>query len=335
MSAARRAYRWIRAQGYEWLGMNHAARRRLDGSRAALLMYHRVLPRDRAQRLAVEPGMFVTPQTFRNHLDWLEASFRVLPLGEVVTRLADRRPLPPGACAITFDDGWRDNFEHAFPELERRAMPATIFLVTERVGTRGAFWPDEVCRLLASLAASDRRKAADRIAAATRGDPAQAVLAALKMRPEAEREQALNALHEEYGLRSSSGRELLEWAEVEQMAASGVIDFECHGASHAILTGLTPEAMRDELERAARQLRERGHGCGRLLAYPSGAYDDEVTRTARSVGFRAAFTTLRGLASASVDALTLPRIGLHDDISATRAEFRSFVPGRSREASDA
>ena len=112
--------------GLEWSGANRRARRRLDGTRAAVLMYHRVLPAPDAERLAVEPGMFVTPETFERQLEWLEASFRVLPLSEVVARLADARPLPERACAISFDDGWRDNHTHVLPALARRGLPATI-----------------------------------------------------------------------------------------------------------------------------------------------------------------------------------------------------------------
>ncbi len=61
--------------------------------------------------------------------------YRVLPLAELADRLAARAPLPDRAVVLTFDDGFRDNYEHAFPVLQRYAMPATIFLVAGYVGT--------------------------------------------------------------------------------------------------------------------------------------------------------------------------------------------------------
>ncbi|MFO0687459.1 MAG: hypothetical protein U0900_02005 [Myxococcota bacterium] len=60
-------------------GSSARARARLDGSCAAVLMYHRVLPAEQARRLFVEPGMFVTPGTFARHLDWLARDFTILP----------------------------------------------------------------------------------------------------------------------------------------------------------------------------------------------------------------------------------------------------------------
>ncbi len=66
-------------------------------------------------------------------------------------------------CAITFDDGWRDNWKHAVPELERRGLPATVFVVSERVRIAGAFWPDELLRRLDPLPATKRRDLAQRL----------------------------------------------------------------------------------------------------------------------------------------------------------------------------
>lgn len=304
------------------------ARARLDGTRALVLMYHRVLPASDARRDAVEDGMYVTPETFARHLDWLAAELRVLPLHEVVARLGDGRALPPGACAITFDDGWRDNAEHALPALERRGLPATVFVVTERMGSEGAFWPDEVCRRLALLPAAARRPLAERLGAPLgarlgadpAGEPEAAVLAHLKTLGDDARARALDVLREATPAPPVRGRELLDWDEVDRLALGGV-DVESHGATHAILTVLPDDAVRAEIRTARERLRERGHGRHGLFAYPSGAHDDRVVGIARELGQRAAVTVERRLAAAPCDPLRIPRVGLHDDISRTRAEF--------------
>lgn len=326
MRIGRSLLRRARDGALEWSGANARARARLDGSCAAVLMYHRVLPRAEARARAVEPGMFVTPETFARHVDWLADGFRVLPLGEIATRLAEDRPLPPGACAISFDDGWRDNLEHASPELSRRGLPATVFLVVDRVGTRGAFWPDEVCRRLAPLPPRERRRVARELGAASSSDPISSLLAHLKATPEAERGAALERLRVRCPDPGADDRELLDWDEIDAMATRG-IEFESHGLSHAILTGVSPEIATRELADARSRLRERGHGREDLLAYPSGAADPSVMRLARQAGYRCAFTTARGLASAADDPMALPRLGLHDDVSATRSGFHARVPG--------
>lgn len=322
----RSALRRLRAEAYRWSGRCALARERLDGSRAAVLLYHRVLPREVAERRAVEPGMYVTPESFALHLDWLAADFRVLPLHEILSRLAAGQPLPSGACAITFDDGWRDNADYALPELARRGVPATLFAVSERVGTPGAFWPDEVCRSLAAVSPERRSEVARELGAAPGNDPVTALLDALKRVPEAERGARLEVLRAATPPQEPFGRELCDWDELARLAAAGV-EVESHGATHAILTGLPDEEARRELRASRETLRERGHGRHDLLAYPSGAHDARTAQIAREVGFRAALTTEPGLLRAKLDPLALPRVSLHQDVSGSRAEFLFRVPG--------
>jgi peptidoglycan/xylan/chitin deacetylase (PgdA/CDA1 family) len=321
MQSLRSAARRTRAELYTRSGMARAARRRLDRSCAAVLAYHRVLPAEAARRDRVEPGMFVTPETFRRHLAALHRHFRVLPLRELVARLAARSPLPERSCAITFDDGWRDNHDHAWPALREAGMPATVFLVTDRVGTDGDFWPDEVARRVACL--PPERRAALGI----RPAPAHELVAAWKELPEEARDRRLEALRDATPEVPAPPRALLDWAEVEAMARGGV-DFESHAATHAILPGLSATRVRDELVRARATLRDRGLGAGALLAYPNGSCDATVADIARDVGHLAAFTTEPALAGFSHPLHRLPRIGLHEDVSGSAAEFHWLVPGR-------
>lgn len=323
-------------------GASARARARLDGSCAAVLMYHRVLPAERARRLHVEPGMYVTPETFAHHLDWLAESFAILPLGEIVEALESGTALPRGACAVTFDDGWRDNLEHALPALRARRLPATIFAVSDRVGTPGAFWPDEVCRGLAPLGPRERGATLRQVGlerALDSGDDVAAALLLLKALDETERSAVLGALRRatQGGAAAASvadERELLDWSELDRLAEQGVA-IESHGASHAILTGVSRARAKDELARSLAALRARGHARLGLFAYPSGAFDGEVVELAREVGYRAAFTTQIGLASRGEDRLRLPRVAVHEDISRSRAEFLRFVPGTARAATAA
>src|SRR5690606_22913761 len=55
---------------------------------------------------------------------------------------------PHRACALTFDDGWRDNYVHAFPVLRESRAPATIYLVSRLVGGNYGFWPTRLARIL-------------------------------------------------------------------------------------------------------------------------------------------------------------------------------------------
>lgn len=84
----------------------------------------------------------VSPSLFAEQMEWLRTNVRVVPLSEVVTALAGRRPLPERAAVLTFDDGFRDFYCSAAPILRRLRLPATIFLPSGYCGKSNC-WPGQ------------------------------------------------------------------------------------------------------------------------------------------------------------------------------------------------
>ena len=88
-------------------------------------------------------SLTVGVRTFERYCRYFQRRFRVVPLRDLVEKLEAGRPVGR-ELAITFDDGYRDNFENAAPILERLSLPATFFLVTEWMGTGVVpFWDHE------------------------------------------------------------------------------------------------------------------------------------------------------------------------------------------------
>ena len=78
------------------------------------------------------------------HLDWIARRFQVVSLDDLRVRLETRSRTAPPIAAITFDDGYRDVYEHAFPLLQRKGLPATVFVATSYVGTDGVLPHDKL-----------------------------------------------------------------------------------------------------------------------------------------------------------------------------------------------
>lgn len=104
----------------------------------SILCYHEVAP-------DWDSPLCVTPTAFEEHLAWLAKHRRLLPLEVAERSLTRAARLAAGTSAITFDDGYRGVFEHAFPLLKRMGIPATVFLVSEaaRNSHRAIEWLDE------------------------------------------------------------------------------------------------------------------------------------------------------------------------------------------------
>lgn len=96
-----------------------------------ILMYHKVSPDPRAGGL----GMRVPPKKFDWQMAYLKThGYAVVSMDDVADFMQGSRSLPPKPVAITFDDGYRDNYLYAWPVLKKYGFCATIYLVVNAVG---------------------------------------------------------------------------------------------------------------------------------------------------------------------------------------------------------
>ncbi len=110
---------------------------RFSASAAIVLLYHRVAePACDPQLLCVSPGHFA------EHLAVLRERLRPIGLSDLSSG-----DVPPGSVAVTFDDGYADNLEHAKPCLQQADISATVFVTTGYVDTDREFWWDELERI--------------------------------------------------------------------------------------------------------------------------------------------------------------------------------------------
>jgi peptidoglycan/xylan/chitin deacetylase (PgdA/CDA1 family) len=76
----------------------------------------------------------VSPEVFRDHIGFLEGRFNITHLDRLLDFYENGAPLPDRCLFITFDDGWKSNYE-LLPFLEERGIPITIFLTTGLIGS--------------------------------------------------------------------------------------------------------------------------------------------------------------------------------------------------------
>jgi peptidoglycan/xylan/chitin deacetylase (PgdA/CDA1 family) len=271
-------------------------------------MYHRVLAA--ADELHTwDP----TARQFEQQMQVLSTCFAPLALADAVDRLASGT-LPPRAVAVTFDDGYADNVDVALPILKQSGVPATFFIATAYLdGSR--MWNDrvvEAVRASRDVALDAGPVSLGRLPLSSvdeRRHAIQALLAALKHLPPAEREARTSELERRLG-GTSATRLMMDEDGVRTLHRAGM-DIGAHTRTHPILTALSAQEARSEIVQSRDDLRAIVGSDVPLFAYPNGKpggdYRSEHVRMVEEAGFRAAFSTAAGIAHAGADRFQLPR----------------------------
>lgn len=309
-------------------------------NRITILAYHRVYDLAEEELFPFDPELVsATPADFRWQME------QVLRVGSPITfaRLAEAldagAELPLHPVIVTFDDGHRDNFTHAFPVLRDLGIPATVFLSTGYVGGTGTFWFDRVANLLYRAPRGrikvpgidfeeclgedvvSRRKAAERLLRALKAVPDTARLTAL-----ADLEGTLGASLPPEDAAFSG---VLSWEEVREMARGG-LEFGSHTVTHPVLTRLESEALAHELSFSRCTIeRELGQPVT-AIAYPVGgpeAFDERVVSATVQAGYRFGVSYVSGVNAGLPDPYRLKR--LHVERYTSRPYFQALLAAPS------
>jgi peptidoglycan/xylan/chitin deacetylase (PgdA/CDA1 family) len=285
---------------------------RPDRHRLIALMYHRV--DEPARSPALYPGLIsATPLEFAEQMRFLAARYRLLALDDLLAVRRGERELEGPAVIVTFDDGYRDFAEHAWPEMRRYGIPATLFVATAFAGRAcAAFWWD---RLYEALRRTQRDRVDSPLGRLALACPADRVAAFRRLR------DYLKALphHEALALVEQLAAALdapqpaaavLGWDELRALAAEGVA-IAPHTRTHPILTRVGADEARREIAGSLADLERELGTVPRVFSYPSGVESEEALDALRREGFELAFTGRRGANDVrAADWLRLARINV-------------------------
>lgn len=303
------------AVAFDALGGNQLLRwRARRRSHLTVLYHHRVVPDPETLRGTI-PSMAISCESFEWLLDELARHYRFVGLDEAdESRPRDKPPL-----AVTFDDGYRDFHDHAFPILARKGIPATVFVITDLVGTPvpplhdrlylalSAWWnrprKDDLHDLLQRAGIDDPRGLGIR-----RGDGLRGVFRTLITGLSRQRLERLLALLDgevEVSPEHTGACRLMTWEMLAELEQAGIA-VGSHTRSHVLLTNETADRVRDEVQGSLRELRLRLGPGPRAFSYPDGRFDAASVRAVAAAGYRSAFTTCRCRNDAFPE-MTIPR----------------------------
>ena len=289
-----------------------------------VLYYHRICPK--------APASDVILPLFDWEMSYLCRRFQILSSSELIDYINGDLILERPGVAITFDDGWFDNFVYAWPVLKKYGIKAPVFVSTGKIRTESSVRPTlEECwngRLVLDIL----------------------------QRPKSVEEGFLGAL-------SGDLSEFLTWEELRVMRQSGVFDIQSHGVEHRkVFCGDRPDGVIKgkiswSLLSANTDIKEGmpvypaksaltakvyypdGHGSGiwetedemkeRIMGelvesrdriysetgvkpihfcWPWGQYSDIGIELAKEAGYEACYTTKAGTVTSNIDRFCIPRI---------------------------
>ncbi|QQG37901.1 MAG: polysaccharide deacetylase family protein [Candidatus Kaiserbacteria bacterium] len=271
-------------------------------------------------------GKFIAPEAFREQMRYVAKHYSVLELDDAMKRLRSGT-LPAYSIAITFDDGYRNFYEHAYPILRELHIPATMFLATDFVLRKKPLWVDRLEYALGKGSGSTEEK----IARDTR------TRQELKELPDAEREAQLASLERQASVSFTDfeGERVvyapLSPEEIREMRSHG-ISFGAHTKSHPILSRIERSRLDEEIAGSRDEL-QRLCGTSSVFAYPNGQredWNDDVEAAIRKAGFSAALTTIEGCNTTKTPLQRLRRIamdgtGLDPSFAAIAAGMRGYL----------
>ena len=306
--------------------------------RLVILTYHRVLPVDDIQRREEQPGMVISPENFEKHLIWArKTKAELIHLDDWLERRRDGKPLPKLSIAFTFDDGWRDNFVHAFPLLTKHQVPATIFLVTGVLGEHRPFWPEQVMRLLTTHKLHfdnesmswlsefvEETQAQDGTVSLLEADQ---VVNRLKKLDDATILTRLQSIYSAFPALAppENGPFILTPEDIQTMAASGKVRFGAHSRSHFRLNRIEDQNLLEtEIAGCQQDFDQAGIPTNKIFCYPNG----DITSSGEALvkeHFNAACTTHTGINRHQTGDHELKRFNFHDGNSNTSISLLATV----------
>ena len=273
------------------------------GERPLVLGYHRVVEDFASVARTAIPSMLTSTAMFERHLDDIGRHFEFVSLDDIGAHIASGEPFGRPVAAVTFDDGYRDVYEQAFPVLARKGIPAAVFVVTDLVGVAGWQVHDRLYHLIARAfdVCEDPRREVFALmrdlglptesitrARETTRTPLLAVAAILPELSIAGVRRLMDGLDASVGHGCPDIPETLGWAELEQMRGGG-ITIGSHTRSHASLPAESAETVAEELEGSRRQLESRLGAAITHFAYPGGQFTPPVVDAVEKAGYQFAY----------------------------------------------
>lgn len=259
-----------------------------------ILMYHRIMD--------TPDGEGITPEEFQRHVEIVKENFYPLTLKALMEAFAVGE-VPKHAVVITFDDGYSDFGDVAFPILNRYKVPATLFVTTGFVNGDLWLWPDQIKYALENTnikkvfidELSKEVKVSDSIKASWH-QIADYCMTINNNRKIEFIDKIFSIFNVEKPNLPPDFYKPLSWAGIASMVNDG-LDVGSHSYSHPIMSKLDESSLKNEIHYSRQQLIDNIGVVPSAFCYPNGLpgdYNSLVIDEVYKAGYEYAVTAFPG-----------------------------------------
>lgn len=329
-----------------YAGILHVYKRIRLKNKAVVLMYHRVLPSEMRSKSFSHDGIIVEETTFEMHMQFLKDNYNVISLNEFMHCIEKKTPFQDYSCLITFDDGWQDNYQYAYPILNSYGLPALIFLTVNYIATTGQFWQERLSELLFNIHRLSAEQPAmnanyhellkkhnfEQILTVSEENlrsSIQEMVTQCKQHSYADIGNIIADLSEVLTNMTGSSNNpdrFMNWVEIKEMIDGG-ISFGSHTMNHKILTKIPADETEREIAESKHHIKLHLKREVDAFSYPNGNYNREIAERVKSHGYAVAFGTENGFVACSDDPFTFKRINIHEGAASNIPMFMTRILG--------
>jgi peptidoglycan/xylan/chitin deacetylase (PgdA/CDA1 family) len=291
--------------------------------KVTIVTYHRVTDRKVDQIEDAMRNLFVNVETFEKQILFFKKNYTIVGLS-ALNKMAGDEKLPSNLMLVTFDDGYFDFYQHAYPVLKKYGIPSVLFIVPGKIGCTDdfSFWWDELFCYMTYMRDHEVNGVLSRMPDDVRSlfgqfkdAPKPLFDRIMESFPELEIVNIINKIRSFLGdeVRASPGfNSMLTWENVRDM--SDIVEIGSHTMNHRNMRHLSENELYEEIHNSKREIQEKTRKEVIAFSYPNGYYNQRIVRHVREAGYRFAFTTDKGINDLS-DLFLLKRINIWENTS--------------------
>jgi len=304
--------------------------KRLHNSNLMIFNYHR-LYRGQLNTLFDQGVYSLSESCFTSQIHWIKENFTVIDEATLIDTIYHKKKLSGRNAFITFDDGYIDNYEIAYPILRELSVPATFFIPVNQINGTTPPWWDEVAYLIKTSTIESFQFAEQVFVLGKEINERQSVINKVLRVFKGQQTKNINALLNELEKQTQTdrpsreilGQEFMNWSQIKEVSEHN-ISIGSHSMNHFILSTLDKEQQYYELHESKKVIEEKIGSPINSVAYPVGgktAFNDETQAIAKSCGYLLGFSFINGhYTETPRNAFDLRRMKLSDETELYRGQ---------------